>query len=392
MARWDEEVYTRNVYAGPATPRPQTDVPFLDLAPVHAAVKEQVAEALVALIETNEFINGPAVGEFERAFAEFCRARVCVGTSSGLDGLRLAMLALGLERGEEVIVPANTFIATLEAVTQAGAVPVLVDVLEEDYNIDPDGAEAAIASRTRCLLPVHLYGQMANMRALARIGERHGLAIIEDACQAHGAVRDGLRPGAAGIAAAFSFYPAKNLGAMGDAGALVTNDEELAARVWAMREHGQTKKYRHDFEGYTARLDTMQALVLLLKLPLLDRWNGERKATARLYQDALDGIGDLRLPSIPSGSDPVWHVYVVRTPDPEALAAFLRDRGIGTARHYPEPPHLSRAFAWLGHGKGEFPVSEALADECLSLPLFPGISEAQVSYVADSIIDFFRRG
>jgi dTDP-4-amino-4,6-dideoxygalactose transaminase len=230
------------------------------------------------------------------------------------------------------------------------------------------------------------------MRALGRIAERHALALIEDACQAHGAVRDGLRPGAVGVAAAFSFYPAKNLGAMGDAGALVTSDEELAARVRALREHGQTEKYRHDFEGYTARLDTMQALVLLLKLPHLDRWNHERKRAARLYHDALDGVGDLRLPPTAPESDPVWHVYVARTGDPKALAEFLRDRGIGTARHYPEPPHLSGAFARLGHRKGEFPVSEALAKECLSLPLFPGISEAQISRVVNAVVDFFRSG
>jgi dTDP-4-amino-4,6-dideoxygalactose transaminase len=385
-------VYTRCVYESPTRPEPLVNVPFLDLAPVHVALKARFLEELSVLIDTNDFINGPPVREFERAFAEYCHARECVGTSSGLDALRLALLATGLEERDEVLVPATTFIATLEAVTQAGGVPVLVDVLEEDYNIDPGAVDAAITSRSRCLIPVHLYGQMANMRALARIAERHSLPMIEDACQAHGAVRDELRPGAAGIAAAFSFYPAKNLGGMGDGGALVTNDEELASRVRALREHGQTEKYRHDVEGYTARLDSIQALVLLLKLPLLDRWNDERRAVARLYTDALDGIGDLRLPPTLSGSDPVWHVYLVRTADPQALAALLRDRGIGTARHYPEPPHLSRAFAWLGHTRGEFPVTERIADECLSLPIFPGMSESQVSMVVESIIRFFRNG
>jgi dTDP-4-amino-4,6-dideoxygalactose transaminase len=380
------------VYESPARPKPLVSVPFLDLTPVHAALKARFLKELSALIDTNDFINGPPVIKFERAFAAYCEARECVGTSSGLDALRLALLAIGLEEGDEVLVPASTFIATLEAVTQAGGVPVLVDVLEEDYNIDPGGVDAAITARSRSLIPVHLYGQMADMRALARIAEGHGLSMIEDACQAHGAARDGLRPGAAGVAAAFSFYPAKNLGAIGDGGALLTNDEELASMVRALREHGQTEKYRHDFEGYTARLDSVQALVLLLKLPLLDQWNDERKAVARLYSDALDGIGDLRLPPTPSGSDPVWHVYVVRTSSPQTLAAFLRDGGIATARHYPEPPHLSQAFAWLGHRRGEFPVSEAIADECLSLPIFPGMSEGQVSAVVDSITRFFRNG
>jgi dTDP-4-amino-4,6-dideoxygalactose transaminase len=380
------------MYESPVTPKPQVTVPFLDLTPAHAALKAAFLDEVSALVDTSAFINGPPVTEFERAFAEYCQARECVGTSSGLDALRLALLASGLDKGDEVLVPAATFIATLEAVTQAGGVPVLVDVLEDDYNMDPGSVDAAITARSRGLVPVHLYGQMADMRGLGRIAEGRGLSIIEDACQAHGAARDGVRAGAAGVAAAFSFYPAKNLGAMGDAGALVTNDDELASRVRALREHGQTEKYRHDFEGYTARLDSIQALVLLLKLPRLDRWNDERRAVARLYSDALDGVGDLRLPAIAPGSDPVWHVYVVRTSTPGALAVFLRDRGIATARHYPEPPHLSPAFAWLGHRRGEFPVAEALADECLSLPLFPGMSEAQVSEVVESITRFFSNG
>jgi dTDP-4-amino-4,6-dideoxygalactose transaminase len=380
------------MYESPVTPKPQVTVPFLDLTPAHAALKAAFLDEVSALVDTSAFINGPPVTEFERAFAEYCQARECVGTSSGLDALRLALLASELDKGDEVLVPAATFIATLEAVTQAGGVPVLVDVLEDDYNMDPGSVDAAITARSRGLVPVHLYGQMADMRGLGRIAEGRGLSIIEDACQAHGAARDGVRAGAAGVAAAFSFYPAKNLGAMGDAGALVTNDDELASRVRALREHGQTEKYRHDFEGYTARLDSIQALVLLLKLPRLDRWNDERRAVARLYSDALDGVGDLRLPAIAPGSDPVWHVYVVRTSTPGALAVFLRDRGIATARHYPEPPHLSPAFAWLGHRRGEFPVAEALADECLSLPLFPGMSEAQVSEVVESITRFFSNG
>ena len=233
---------------------------------------------------------------------------------------------------------------------------------------------------------------MADMRALRSLAERTGLAIVEDACQAHGAERDGFRAGAAGLAGAFSFYPAKNLGAMGDAGALTTDDASLAESVRALREHGQRRKYHHDLEGYTARLDTIQAIVLELKLRLLDGWNEERRAAARFLAEALAGVGDLVLPEIAPGSTPVWHLYVVRTADPEALGGFLRERGIATGRHYPEPVHLAPAYAHLGYSAGAFPVAEQVAREGLSLPMFPGISEAQLTAVADAIGAFFSRG
>jgi len=370
----------------------RANVPFLDLHAVHADLKASLLEEIGRLIDTGAFTNGPQVGELEQAFADWCGPRHCVGLASGLDALRLGLLAGGLEPGDEVIVPANTFIATFEAVTQAGGTPVPVDVAEADYNLDPAAAEAAVTDRTRFLLPVHLYGQMADMRALATLAERRGLGILEDACQAHGAGRDGLRAGSAGLAGAFSFYPGKNLGAMGDAGALVTDDEALAATVRALREHGQKEKYRHELEGYTARLDTIQALVLLRKLPLLDGWNDERRALADAYASALEGVGDLRLPPVPDGSEPVWHLFVVRTAEPERLAAFLRERGIATGRHYPEPAHLAPAYARLGLGRGAFPVTEALAAECLSLPLFPGMTEEQVDRAVAATRDYFARG
>jgi dTDP-4-amino-4,6-dideoxygalactose transaminase len=315
-----------------------------------------------------------------------------VGVSSGLDALRLALLASGIAPGDEVILPANTFIATVEAVTQAGGRPILVDVSENDHNIDPAAVEAVLTARTRFLLPVHLYGQLAHMRALRALAERHGLLIVEDACQAHGSERDGLRAGRAGHAGAFSFYPTKNLGAMGDAGAVVTDDAGLAAHVRALREHGQRRKDHHDMPGYTARLDTLQALVLLRKLPCLVDWNEKRRAAARFYSDALAGVGDLVLPPCPRGSEPVWHLYVVRTAQPEALAASLRERGIGTRRHYPVPIHLPRAYAGLGHRRGDFPVAERLAREVLSLPMFPGITPAQLDAVVDGVAAFFGRG
>jgi dTDP-4-amino-4,6-dideoxygalactose transaminase len=347
---------------------------------------------MAELLDSGAFTNGPQVALFEDAFAAYCGTAHCVGTASGLDALRLALLAAGLEPGEEVVVPAQTFAATLEAVTQAGGRPVVADVRDDDYGLDPDSAAAALGPRTRFLMPVHLFGQMADMRSLGALAERHGLRIVEDACQAHGAQRDGVAAGSAGLAAAFSFYPGKNLGAFGDAGALVTDDEPLATRVRALREHGQRAKYVHDEEGYTARLDTIQALVLLRKLALLEEWNEERRAAAAFYDNELEGVGDLRLPQIAPRSEPVWHLYVVRTADPGALGAFLSERGVATGRHYPVPPHLSPAYAHLGHDRGAFPVAERLAEESLSLPLFPGIGEDQLAAVGDAVEDYFRRG
>ncbi|MDX6512105.1 MAG: hypothetical protein QOE36_1609 [Gaiellaceae bacterium] len=365
-------------------------VPFLDLARMHAPIKEAVLTDFAALIDANAYINGPAVAEFESAFADYCGTARSVGAASGLDALRLILLAAGIERGDEVVVPANTFVATLESVTQAGGKPVLVDAREADWNIDPDATEAAFTERTRFVMPVHLYGQLADMRKLGAIAARRGVGLVEDACQAHGATRDGVRAGTGGSAAAFSFYPGKNLGAMGDAGAVVTDDDELADRIVALREHGQRRKYHHELEGWTARLDTIQAIVLGHKLPLLDGWNEERRAVAAGYLSELRGVGDLVLPPVAEDSDPVWHLFVVLTGDPEALAAHLRERGIATGRHYPEPPHLSAAYAWLGHRKGEFPVTERIAEQCLSLPIFPGMTEGEVARVCTAVGDYFR--
>lgn len=365
------------------------DVPFYDLGPSSAAFRAALLEDVASLLDSGAFTNGPAVAEFEEAFARYVGVRSCVGLASGLDALRLGLLAAGIDRGDEVVVPAATFAATFEAVTQAGGVPVVADVREDDYGLDPDAASSAISQRARFLLPVHLYGQMADLSALNQVAARHGVRIIEDACQAHGAKRDGNAAGTVGVAAAFSFYPAKNLGAIGDAGALVTDDEELAETVRSLREHGQARKYHHALEGYTARLDTIQALALLHKLPHLDGWTAERRAIAAQYTAELAGVGDLRLPVIPPGSEPVWHLFVVRTADPAALADFLAERGIGSGRHYPEPPHLSEAYAHLGYRPGAFPVAEALSREALSLPLFPGMTDAQLDAVVQAVKTFF---
>ena len=366
----------------------QQAVPFLDLGLMNEGLKADLLAEIADLIDSGAFTNGPQVRAFEDAFAEFCGVPACVGVASGLDALRLGLLAAGIERGDEVILPANTFVATLEAVTQAGGRPVLAEASESDWNLDPAAAAAAVGPMTRFVMPVHLYGQLADMRALQSLG----VPLLEDACQAHGATRDGVRAGAAGIAGAFSFYPAKNLGAFGDAGALVTADEGIAERMRMLREHGQSRKYHHELEGWTARLDSIQALVLLRKLPLLEDWNASRRAAAAYYLNALEGIGDLLLPPVAPESEPVWHLFVVRSARRDELAQFLDERGIATGLHYPEPPHLSQAYAWLGHGVGDFPVAEALACEVLSLPMFPGITEAQLDRVVAAAVEFFSRG
>jgi dTDP-4-amino-4,6-dideoxygalactose transaminase len=369
-------------------------VPFVDLGTVNSLVKQRVLDAIRQTIDRSDFTNGEAVAEFERRFADHSGRRHCVAVSSGLDALRLSLVATGLAPGAGVIVPAMTFAATFEAVIQGGGTPIVVDVADVDYSLDVGQTEHIAGRGATHLLPVHLYGQMADMRRLSSVAERHSLQIVEDACQAHGARRDGVVAGSVGRAAAFSFYPTKNLGAMGDAGALVTDDDALAEHAVALRVHGETRKYHHDYVGYTARLDTIQAIVLLEKLPLLAKWNRQRRAAAQFYTEALASLEHLglRLPAEPAGSDSVWHLYVVRTSNPESLAAFLADRGIQTGRHYPQAPHLTPAYRNLGFGPGDFPVAEALAREGLSLPLYPGISEAQLTWVSEAVQAYFGLG
>ena len=371
---------------------PAVRVPLLDLSASHHELRRDLVTAFEELIDSGAFTNGPQVAELETAFARYCDVPYCVGLASGLDALRLALVAIEPKPGEEAILPANTFVATAEAVVQAGLIPVLADASERDYNLDPDAAAAAVTPRTRVVVPVHLYGQMADMVRLLADARSRGLDVVEDACQAHGARRDGLVAGAAGRAGAFSFYPSKNLGAFGDAGALVTGDELLAARVRALREHGQTARHRHETVGYTARLDTVQAAVLLRKLALLPAWTEERRAIADAYSQALDGVGDLRLPPVAPESEPAWHLYEIRTGRADRLAVFLDERGIQTGRHYPSPVHLTPAFAHLGHGPGAFPVSEALARELVSLPIYPGLGDDRLGAVVAAIQEFFDRG
>jgi dTDP-4-amino-4,6-dideoxygalactose transaminase len=368
------------------------DVPFVDLKAQHVHLRSDIAADLLRIVDSSAFINGPDVTAFEAAFAKYCGAGEAVGLSNGLDALRLGLLASGIRPGDEVIVPAMTFIATWEAVSQAGAVPRPVDISERDYCIDPDAMAAAVGPGVRGIVPVHLYGQLADVDALRDVARHNDVVIVEDAAQAHGAERNGRRAGGHGWLAAFSFYPTKNLGAFGDAGAATTDDPEIASRLRALREHGQRSKYTHGEVGWTARLDALQAVVLHRKLALLDQWNAQRRVVAAQYHEALEGLGDLALPPLLNPDGHVWHLFVVRTGDPDGLARHLAACGIGTGRHYPEPPHLSGAYRDLGYGPGAFPIAERLAAECLSLPMFPGMTEPQIERVVDALASWFRGG
>ena len=341
-------------------------VPFLDLARIHAPLYDVLAGEFEALMRSSAFVNGEPVRAFEAEFAAYCGASAAVGVASGLDALRLALAALDIGVGDEVIVPSMTFVATWEAVSQVGAVPVPVDITESDYNVDVGALAAAISHRTAAIIPVHLYGQMADMEGLVAVSAHAGIPLIEDAAQAHGAMRDGRRAGGSGHAAAFSFYPGKNLGAFGDAGALTTNDERVVARVRALREHGQSRKYHHDEVGWTSRLDTIQAAVLSRKLARLDGWNEERRAIAALYLDALAEVGDLGLPNVPDRSSPVWHLFVIRTADPTGLADHLAGLGDRLRSSLPAAPAPERRlFVRRVRARANFPWPRPLdANAC----------------------------
>ena len=360
-------------------------VPFVDLALQHREIANEVRAALDALVARSAFILGDAVTSFERAFAAAVGVRHCVGVGSGTDALELALRSLGIGPGSEVILPANTFMATPMAVLRAGATPVIVDCDAETHLIDPQGVSARVSKRTAAVIPVHLYGQMAPMEEIAAISTRADVAIIEDAAQAHGARRNGVAAGAAGRIAGTSFYPAKNLGAWGDGGAVLTDDDALAAAVRRLRNYGSEEKYEHPVPGFNSRLDALQAVVLAAKLRHLARWNAERRAAGRRYDELLDGARDVRLPRTLPGNEHVDHLYVVRVPQRDDVRQRLRADGVEAGVHYPKPVHLHGALAMLGHGPGDFPNAERAAAEVLSLPMFPGITAEQQRHVADSL-------
>ena len=348
-------------------------------------IADDVARGFARVIERTAFILGDEVAEFEAAFARFSGVAHCVGVASGTDALELALRAAGVGPGDEVILPANTFVATALAVTRAGATPALVDCDPVHLLIDPAAVEARLGPRTRALLPVHLYGQMAPLEQLQAIARRAGLVLVEDAAQAHGATRHGIGAGGFGFAAGTSFYPGKNLGAYGDAGAVLTASAEVAGTVRALRNYGSEIKYRHPERGFNSRLDTLQAVVLLAKLPHLAVWNGARREGAQRYDELLADLPRVTRPATLPGNEHVWHLYVVRVPERDRVLERLAVAGISAGIHYPTPIHLLGAFAHLGHRQGDFPVAECAADEVLSLPLFPGITAAQQERVVDEL-------
>lgn len=362
-------------------------IPLVDLKAQYRSIKDDIDAAVARVLENASFILGDEVEAFERAFAAYCGTSYAVGVSSGTDALHLALIAYGVGPGDEVITTPFTFIATTAAISHVGATPVFVDIDERTYNIDPTRIEAAITPRTKAILPVDLYGQPADMDLIMEIAERHGLRVIEDACQAAGASYRGRKAGSLGHVGCFSFYPAKNLGAAGDGGMLTTNDEEIAQKVRNLRDHGRISKYSHGAIGYTYRLDGLQAAILGAKLSHLDDWNQARRRHARTYNALLDGT-EVILPQEAEGSHTIYHVYALRVPRRDELLEFLRAKGIGASIHYPLPVHLQPAYAALGIPKGSFPVAETCADSELSLPLYPEMTREQIEEVVAAVKDF----
>ena len=367
------------------------NVPFLDLKAQYNIIADEISVALLRVIERTAFSGGPFVHLFEREFAAFCHCRHAIGVGSGTEALWLTLMALGVGPGDEVITAPNSFIATAEAISLCGATPVFVDVDEQSQTLDPELLELAISPKTRGVIPVHLYGQMADMAPILAIASEHRLFVVEDACQAHGAIYRGRPAGSMGDAGCFSFYPGKNLGAYGEAGAIVCNSDELADKLRKLRDHGQSEKYYHDLIGCNARMDGMQAAVLEVKLKYLAAWNEARRKRARLYSDLLGDLSEVIAPSeMPYGKH-VYHVYSVRARRRDELKERLAARGVICGIHYPVPLHLQEAYAFLQLGPGSYPVCEKLADELLSLPMFPELTEKQVEYVVSEIRRFYLR-
>lgn len=363
-------------------------VPFLDLLGAYKALQTDIDAAVMRVLRSGIYIGGPEVERFEADFAEYCQAEACIGVGNGLDALRLALVAMGIGPGDEVIVPSNTFIATWLAVAQVGAVPVPVEPDPTTFNMDPARIEVAITPRTKVIIPVHLYGQPADLDPILLIARRHGLKVLEDAAQAQGARYKGRRIGGHGDAVAWSFYPGKNLGAMGDAGAVTTSDPDLAARLRKLRNYGSSEKYVHELPGFNSRLDPIQAAVLSVKLGHLDAWNDQRRKVAARYLDALSS-GGLQLPTVPDWAEPVWHVFVVRHPQRDVLQKLLAEEGVGTLIHYPVAPHRQMAFSSMVGVS--LPISERIHAEVLSLPMGPQLTEPEISVAVEAILTAVAR-
>lgn len=366
-------------------------VPFLDLVAQGAPLKNDVLVMVGNAIDSAGFIGGPNVTSFEEAFAAFCETSHCVGVASGTDALRFALQAAGVKPGDEVITVAHTFIATTEAISQVGAKPVFVDIRPDTWNIDVGKIENCITPRTAAIVPVHIYGQPADMDPIMEIAEKHGLVVVEDACQAHGARYKGRRAGSIGDIGCFSFYPGKNLGAYGEGGAATTNRGETAQYMAKIRDHGQKSKYYHDIEGYNGRLDAIQAGVLGIKLNHLQAWNTARRANAARYKELLQDVDEVTLPVESPDAESVYHLFVILVDQRNELQSFLAGKGVATGLHYPLPLHLQEAYQDLGYNQGDFPVTESVAKRLLSLPMYPELTPEQIEYVADCIKKFYRK-
>ena len=356
-------------------------VPFLDLKAQYLSIRDEIAAALQQVLDKTAFAGGPFVERFEKDYASFCKCEFAIGVGSGTTALWLALSSLGIGQGDEVITTPNTFIATAEAISFCEAKPVFVDVDERTYNMNLDLLEDAITPKTKAIVPVHLFGQMVDMDRVMQIARAHGLFVIEDACQAHGAKHNGRHAGSIGDAGCFSFYPGKNLGAYGEAGAIVTNRAELAEKVRMLRDHGQVKKYYHSMIGWNARMDGFQAAVLSVKLEHLPAWNHARRKNARLYHELLADADDVVTPVGADRAGHVCHIYAIRTRDRDALMSYLAEKNVYCGIHYPVPIHLQNAYQSLGKGKGSFPVAEKCAGQLVSMPMFPELSEEQIRYV-----------
>jgi dTDP-4-amino-4,6-dideoxygalactose transaminase len=367
-----------------------TDIPFLDLVAQHRALEDELVAAFRRVLQTAGFVGGPELAAFEAELAAFTGSPGAVAVNSGTDALRFAYMTLGIRPGDEVLTVPNTFIATTEALTQAGATLRFVDVTDRTLTMDPPAAEAAIGPRTVGLVPVHLYGQPADMDPLLALAQKHGLWVVEDAAQAHGATYRGRSAGTLGTLGAFSFYPGKNLGACGEGGAVVGAEPAHLETVRRLREHGQSRKYYHETEGYNGRMDAIQAAFLRVKLRHLPAWNAGRRRVAAWYREALAEVPEVRLPVEAPYATHVWHLFVIQAERRDVLQAHLTAHGVGTGLHYPVPLHLQNAYRHLGLGRGAFPVTEQAAEQILSLPMFPELSQEQVEHVADLIRAFYR--
>lgn len=362
-------------------------VPFLDLRVQHEPLMTELLDAFRQVTETSAFAGGPFVARFETEFAAFCQTGHALGVGSGTDALWLSLLALGVGPGDEVITVPNSFMATAEAISLCGARPVFVDIDEQTYTMNPEQLEAAITLRTQAIIPVHIFGQMADMDSIIRIARRHGTPVVEDSCQAHGAEYKGRRAGSIGVAGCFSFYPGKNLGAFGEAGAVTTDEPELRSKIQVLRDHGQAAKYLHSTIGWNARMDGIQAAVLSLKLRRLAAANAARREHARLYDQLLADEPRVIRPAVAENNRHVYHIYSVRVQDRDGVLQRMAGRGVNCAIHYPVPIHLQKAYAFLGFGRGSFPVAEQCAREFLSLPMYPELRPEQIQFVVETLKD-----